>query len=103
MLEEYRELGQTGKRQRQLMDRNLAVQFWRSGLPCFVKENRVPVTDASCKGWGLPPLSELWGMPTRVTRRVLGMPQPHPICLAPQSVGDVLDIHSINASSAAAF
>ena len=60
----------------------------------------MPLTDAWCKGWHLPSLSELWGMAVAVTPR--GMPEPHPILLATQSVGNVLDGCSIDATPAAA-
>ena len=103
VLEDYRVLGQTAKRQHQLMDRNLAVLIWRSGLPSFMKNKRVPLTDAWCKGWGLPSLAELWNMPAGVTPWGLGKPEPHQIWLAPRSVGDVLDKHRVDGTSASAF
>ena len=53
-LEDYTELGQKAKLQDRLLDRNLAVLIWGSALPSFVNEERVPLTDAWCKGWGLP-------------------------------------------------
>ena len=103
VLEDDRALGQTAKSQGQLMDRNLALLIWRSGLPSFVKDKPVPLTGAWCRGWGLPSLLKLWAIPPGVTPRGLGMPEPPPIWHAHRSGGDILDKHSVPATSASAF
>ena len=88
------------KGQGRLMDRNLAEQIRRFGVPPRVRNGKMVLTEECCRGWGLPPPAQL---PLGLAAGWLDVGDAGSIWLAPQRIGVLFNGRSVDMTSAADF